>query len=138
MVATMEPKRKSGLSWPVVCVLVLLGTPFAALGGVSLYGYARWRYWPPDALFALLLIDDDTTQWGAGFSESGFNSVEAGMTIAEVKAILGEPVRVWPRPDGSPQSFWYGASHSHSNYHYRSVFFQDGFCTRTKREYYID
>lgn len=86
------------------------------------------------SLFALVLLTINviipevsrhlSTRWAPGFTEERFAQVRPGMTVAEVRRILGEPLRIYTnrlgtiyweytgekRPKSANLPFWYRRS----------------------------
>ncbi len=60
----------------------------------------RFRYDWVDAAKRTLLAPLTGTLWADGFSEAKFAKVKLGMSLAEVKALLGAPLREWCGPKG--------------------------------------
>lgn len=120
---------------------------------ISLASYVAFA-WPRIAadgimgeLFDLLRCTD--TQYAEGYSHWGFNSIEVGMTEAEVLARLGDPLYRWA-PYGSrgtrkrfPEKahfvgLTYSRSPSSTHYRLRQVILDHGVVAEIRGYFYVD
>jgi len=89
------------------------------------------------------------TQYAVGYSHWGFNSIEVGMTEAEVLARLGEPLNRWA-PYGSHSTrkrfpekahfvgLTYSRSPSSTHYRLRQVVLGHGVVAEIRGYFYVD
>lgn len=71
----------------------------------------------------------EDTVYAPGYSYWGFRSVEPGMTKAEVRALLGEPLGMGRLYVNGDEIWWYSESPSSSDFRVRSVSFSRGAVT---------
>lgn len=123
---------------------VLIG--IAALLAAGLY----WEFCYSLDGFAGVFFGDfsseDTTEYASGYSDKGFRKLRKGMTEKEVRALLGEPIRVWEyrppkelREKRLPAIGWtYSRTPNDDSYRIRVVHFQEGEVSRIFSEFYVD
>ena len=91
-----------------------------------------------DGLFWSLLFEEDT-RYAPGYSEAGFYKIKHGMTEAEVKRLLGEPLMVDPPDSRRNYTYWrYSESPKDTHYRQRFIRFQNGIVTERISEFYVD
>ncbi len=120
--------RAKRLVMAVACALVLLlgwigaTYPFDGLSG---------------AIFTLAL--GDATEYAAGYSDSNFTAVRKGMSMPQVRDLLGEPLFVSSvsKYDGTV-NWVYTRRTRDTHYRERVVVFKDGVVVRILAEYYLD
>jgi hypothetical protein len=59
-----------------------------------LFNMWRFGYGVNDGFWRTLLIPCEGTIWAKDFSEKKFNQLKLGMSINEVKGIIGEPLKI--------------------------------------------
>lgn len=68
---------------------------------ISMVAFVHYLIFPGETYFPLYPAIGTT--FSEGYSETGFQQVQAGMTRAEVEALIGKPLRVLPVIDNAQQ-----------------------------------
>jgi hypothetical protein len=88
-----------------------------------------------DGLFFEAITPDDT-QFVSGYSALGFWRVQEGMTVEQVRQLVGAPLERYPIANDTGWR-WTRSPHD-SNYRIRAVLFVNGRVSEKLSEYYID
>lgn len=91
---------------------------------------------PSGVIFPLLTWPD--TEYSSGFSHRSFLSVRSGMTSAEIRQLLGEPLNIYRVPETGETGWSYSETPTNSSYRVRAVLFRQGRVTRRLSEFYVD
>jgi hypothetical protein len=100
------------------------------------------NYTPLDGfsgMFFASMFGEDTI-YAAGYSDTGFRSIQIGMTQNEVFGKIGTPLNIWTNDwakDGSIGMRWTKSAHD-SNYRCRVLQFIDSKVVDKHSEYYLD
>ncbi len=87
----------------------------------------------------LPLIMSDGTEYAAGFDEARFRELRPGTPRAEVKRVLGEPLRQQTFDDGETVFYYSRQRDERDNYRVRNVVFDgSGRMIRRVGEFYLD
>jgi len=91
-----------------------------------------------DGLFWSLGFKEDTV-YSPKYSDNAFKQINIGMSEAEVKRLLGEPIETYP-PDKWRDSKSLRYSHSPGDTHYRirNINVKDGIVISKYSEFYVD
>lgn len=131
------------LKWSVRIILVILGV---VIIWISYKIKTNMFYYDMNVVEASLAVLADGTRWAPGFSECRFGQLKEGMTFAEVRDLLGEPLMVGNYRN-EPKSWWDYAigrddrwmSNSSYSTHQRTVVFnQTGHVIEFYRDFYFD
>lgn len=119
------PVRRIALA--ILLLAVCIASPFAF---PLLELDAAW------GVLGLLLPTD--TEYAAGYTHRRFTKVRAGMTHAEVIALVGEPLFKETDTAGNERC-WYSRSPHSTDYRFRMVEFKsDGLVRQVHSEFYFD
>lgn len=89
------------------------------------------------ALLAIVYGED--TVYSARYSDAGFRAVSAGMSLEEVRQVLGEPLRTYSPEIPGAVGWTFAESARKNNYRIRTVLFgNDGRVTSKFAGYWID
>jgi len=86
-------------------------------------------------IFGLLLKED--TEYASGYTDAGWRSIQVGMTQADVRAVLGEPLQVWQNRSGSVSMRW-SRSPGSTNYRSRVLLLENDRVVKKHAEFYLD
>lgn len=101
----------------------------------------RFHYGFSDALARTLLAPIEGTVWPENFSESAFATLKAGMTMDEVKNVLGKPIKeeCFKTEVGASCIWNYTIHEIVEHYDRRRVNFDaNGYIKSIEHEFYID
>jgi uncharacterized membrane protein len=107
----------------LVAVSIVAGAPAAILDG-------------PTILLNPLFPAD--TEYGPGYSHWKFLRVREGMSEQDVKALLGEPLRIHEAAETHQQIWEYSRSPSKTNFRCRTLTFTGSLVSDIHSEFYID
>jgi hypothetical protein len=86
-------------------------------------------------IFGLLLKED--TEYAAGYTDTKWRSIRIGMTEADVRAILGEPLQVWQNRGESVGMRW-SRSPGDTNYRCRVILLENDRLVERHAEFHLD
>lgn len=96
-----------------------------------------------DRIFYTIFRGEDTSTFAKRYDEQKFSSLSLGMSDREVRAILGDPLRV----DSSngyigniafDAIWWYSRGGIGTNYWFRQVLIRQGKVVRIEAKYFVD
>lgn len=125
-----------GWKLAVIAMLVLTPTAWLAVGlGKQSGRIASIR----DAADLTLFMFEDSTTYAPGFTEGAFRAVHPGMSSAEVKRLLGNPIQVVELSGRGERVLRYTSGRSDANYWLRSVVVDStGIVSEVLRGYFAD
>lgn len=91
----------------------------------------------PMGLFGIMLLPD--TEYAPGYSNWRFLQVREGMSAAEVRALLGEPLSVNEMQSATGGKVWiYSRSPHDTHFRCRVLVFHGSVVTEVHTEFYVD
>lgn len=108
----------------------------AALSGALLLGLHAWLIDGLDGLLWGALLREDTA-YAAGYTAGGWRSIRIGMTQADVRTAIGDPLQGWTNQDSSVSMRW-SRSPGDTHYRCRVLQFSEGRVTEKHSEFYVD
>jgi hypothetical protein len=114
----------------------------AALAAFVIVGSSSALLWldpePIPQRFWSLFLGDNTV-YASGYSALAFRRVRTGMSMDEVRTLLGAPSRSWEPEFQRGATWWYSQPVPKGNFHQRIVLFgTDSKVESTWAEYYVD
>jgi len=91
---------------------------------------------PIDGILGLLLGNE--TIYGPSYSEFGWIRVRLGMSEAEVKALLGEPLKTVDNGRGKEVVWMYTLYGPSETYHIREISFTGGYVSKKHAQWWMD
>ncbi len=125
----MTNQRKSTSVFVVVALIVV------AVVSIYMVGEANSPY--EDFFDELFLAIDGDTVFAPGYTQSGFGSIRVGMSEAQVRATLGEPLQS-SMSNGEVVDMWYSHSPNSTHYRQRGFILRGGVVTKVIAEMYWD
>ncbi|HEV2804207.1 MAG TPA: hypothetical protein VGW57_04660 [Chthoniobacterales bacterium] len=120
--------------WVVALIFVASATTFTA----SMLYCPHCRGMTDRILFTIYLRDD-ATQFAHDYSERGFASVKKGMSKADVRHLVGEPLQIQSSDAKSHDEIWrYTRAPQDRNFWFRIVLFRNGQVVDLKGDYFVD
>jgi hypothetical protein len=89
--------------------------------------------------FVLSSISEEETIYAKGYSDKAWKEVNINDTIERVVKLLGDPIKIYRRDDGSSSYYYSDQKTGRSNYKMRVIIFnKEGRVKEKYREFYID
>ncbi len=110
---------------------------FLSIGAfVFIIGLSHWMWVDGIAGQFYGWVFEDTTEYSPSYSDSGFKRIKNGMTVPQVKQVLGEPLEQYS-PESYAGMWWrYTKGANNENYRVRAIRIENGKVTEVRGYFY--